>query len=151
MSTQRYTDVVTELCHELSIPAVDHVLKTRAIVVEGFDVILENYDDDPDTMYVHFQYGIVTGGRTLTVFRLMLEANITIYAQDQAQMGVDEGTGGIILLARVDLNDDIDGSWLADLLAHYSEHGRYWRDNILQTTDEMFEQLAQGSFLWIRA
>lgn len=151
MSSTRYSEVVTDLCRLLSIPAVDHVLKTRNIVVEGFDVLLENYDDEPDTMYVHFQYGIVTGGRTLTVFRLMLEANITVYAQDQAQMGVDEGTGGIIMLARITLDDNVDGPWLADLLAHYAEHGRYWRDNILQSTDEMFEQLAQGSYLWIRA
>lgn len=151
MSSSRYKKVVTDLCQILGIPETERVLKTRAIIVEGFDVRLENYDDEPDIMYVHFQYGIVTGGRTLAVFRLMLEANITIYAQDQAQMGVDEGTGGIILLARVNLNDETDGEWLADLLAHYAEHGRYWRDNILQTTDEMFEQLAQGSYLWIRA
>lgn len=151
MSNQRYTDVVLDLCHVLGIPETDHVLKTRAIVVEGFDVSLENYDEEPNILYVHFQYGIVTGGRTLSVFRLLLEANITIYAQDQAQLGIDEANGGIILLARVDLTDEINGEWLADLLAHYAEHGRYWRDNIFQTADEMFEQLAQGTYLWIRA
>lgn len=81
----------------------------------------------------------------------MLEANLTIYAQDHAQLGLDGDTGGIILIVRVAYAPDLNGEQLAELLGHYAEHGRYWRDNILQTTDDMFESLSNGTYLWIRA
>ena len=34
-----------------------------------------------------------------------------------------------LLIARVALNDEVDGKWLLGMIEHYVEHGRYWRDN----------------------
>ncbi|HTH62228.1 MAG TPA: molecular chaperone Tir, partial [Paraburkholderia sp.] len=45
----------------------------------------------------------------------------------------------------------ITGEYLADLLGHYAEHGRYWQTNILESTDEMFEGIASGNYMWLRA
>ncbi|MET5021281.1 molecular chaperone Tir, partial [Burkholderia pseudomallei] len=78
-------------------------LETRTIDVEGFDVRIEYFDDDPESMDVNFHYGIVSAGRTLTVYRLLLEANLLIYAQDQAQLVIYADTGSIVLLMRLPL------------------------------------------------
>ncbi|WP_118179585.1 CesT family type III secretion system chaperone [Paraburkholderia phosphatilytica] len=151
MSTERYTQVMTELCQVVGLPDVDHVLDTRSIEVEGFDVRLDYFDRDLDAMYANFHYGTVTAGRTLVVFRLMLEANLLVYAQDQAQLGLDTDTGGIVLVLRLPFGDELDGELLAELLAHYAEHGRYWRSNIIESSDEMFEGIASGEYFWLRA
>lgn len=151
MSTALYTSLIGELCTAVGLPDVDHVLQTRSIEVEGFDVRLDHFDSDPGALYVNFQYGTVTAGRALSVFRLMLEANLLIYAQDQAQLGMDTDTGSIVLIARVPFADDFTGEALADLLSHYAEHGRYWQQNIIESSDDMFEGIAAGEFVWLRA
>ena len=151
MSAERYKEVMTSLCAVVGLPDVDHVLKTRQIEVEGFDVRLDYFDRDLDAMYANFHYGTVTAGRTLVVFRLMLEANLLIYAQDQAQLGLDTDTGGIVLVLRLPFGHDLNGEMIAELLAHYAEHGRYWRRNIIESSDEMFEGIASGTYYWLRA
>ncbi|MFL9886190.1 CesT family type III secretion system chaperone [Paraburkholderia agricolaris] len=150
-SSERYVQLVRDLCNTVGLADAEHVLRTRAIEVEGFDVQLEHFENDLEAIYANFHYGAVTTGRTLTVFRLMLEANLLIYAQDQAQLGLDTDTGGIVLVLRVPMTYDVDGAVLADLLAHYAEHGRYWRQNIIESTDEMFEGVAAGDYVWLRA
>ncbi|MFM0553143.1 CesT family type III secretion system chaperone [Paraburkholderia sediminicola] len=150
-NSERYAQLVRDLCETVGLADVEHVLTTRSIEVEGFDVRLEYFENDLDAMYANFHYGTVTAGRTLAVFRLMLEANLMIYAQDQAQLGLDTDTGGIVLVLRVPFTYDVDGAVLADLLAHYAEHGRYWQQNILESTDEMFEGVASGNYMWLRA
>ena len=151
MSIERRDSLIRDMCMHLQIPHADPIIPAGRLTVEGFEVIIDAVEEDIDAFYLNFDYGIVTGGRTLRVFRLMLEANVTIYAQDHAQLGLDGDTGGIILIVRVAYDPDIDGEQLAELLGHYAEHGRYWRDNILQTTDDMFENLANGTYVWIRA
>jgi hypothetical protein len=151
MSIDFYTTLIRELCEAVCLPDAEWVLETRSIEVEGFDVRLDHFDNDPDALYVNFQYGGVVAGRSLTIFRLMLEANLLIYAQDQAQLGMDSDTGGIVLILRVPFADDLNGEVIADLLSHYAEHGRYWRQNIIESSDEMFEGIAAGEFMWLRA
>ncbi|QGZ65831.1 CesT family type III secretion system chaperone [Paraburkholderia acidisoli] len=151
MSSDLYAALVGELCAAVGLPDADHVLDTRSIEVEGFDVRLDHFDTDETALYVTFQYGAVTAGRALTVFRLMLEANLLIYAQDQAQLGMDSDTGGVVLIVRVSFADDLDGEALADMLSHYADHGRYWRQNIIEASDERFEGIAAGEFVWLRA
>ena len=151
MSSERYSALISELCEIVGLSDVEHILQTRRIEVDGYDVRLEYFENDLDAMYINFDFGTMTAGRTLTIFRLMLEANILIYAQDQAQLGLDADTGGIILVLRLPFDMGMTGAALADLLAHYAGHGTYWRQNILESTDEMFEGMASGTFAWIRA
>lgn len=151
MSAQKYAYLIEALCQTVGLPDVDHVLQMHSIEVEGFDVRLDHFEEDEHAIYLNFDFGTVTAGRTLTVFRLMLEANLLIYAQDQAQLGLDADTGGIVLVVRVEMTSDIDGEVLADLLSHYAEHGRYWQNNIVESTDEMFNGIAMGAFVWLRA
>ncbi|MFM0040906.1 CesT family type III secretion system chaperone [Paraburkholderia sediminicola] len=151
MSIERFAEVVRDVCTVVDLPDPEHVLQTRTIEVEGFDVRLDHFENDQEAMYVNFHYGTVTAGRTLVVFRLMLEANLLIYAQDQAQLGLDTDTGGIILILRLPLTPDVDGTVVADLLSHYAEHGRYWRSNIIESTDEMFMGIVSGDYFWLRA
>ncbi|RZF23814.1 molecular chaperone Tir [Paraburkholderia sp. UYCP14C] len=150
-SSERYAALVRDLCATVGLADAEHVLSTRSIEVEGFDVRLEHFENDLDALYANFHYGTVTAGRTLIVFRLMLEANLMIYAQDQAQLGLDTDTGGIVLVVRVPMTHDVDGTALAELLSHYAEHGRYWRRNIIESTEEMFEGIVAGEFSWLRA
>jgi hypothetical protein len=151
MSSDQYTALVTDLCAAVGLADANHVLKTRTIEVDGFDVKLEHFENDLDSIYLNFHFGTVTAGRTLTIFRLLLEANLLIYAQDQAQLGLDTDTGGIVLIVRTPMSPDVDGDALADLLTHYAEHGHYWRRNILESSDEMFEGVAAGEYMWLRA
>jgi Tir chaperone protein (CesT) family len=151
VSADQYVYLVESLCQSVGLPDVDHVLEMRSIEVEGFDVRLDHFDTDEGAIYLNFDYGAVAAGRTLTVFRLMLEANLLIYAQDQAQLGLDVETGGIVLVVRVEMTDDLDGEMLADLLSHYAEHGRYWQKNIVESSDQMLDGIAAGEFVWLRA
>jgi len=151
MSTAQYVELVTDLCAAVGLADPNHVLRTRTIEVDGFDVRLDHFENDLTSIYLNFHFGAVTAGRTLTVFRLLLEANLLIYAPDQAQLGLDTDTGGIVLIVRTPMSPDVDGEALADLLTHYAEHGHYWRRNILESTDEMFEGVAAGDYAWLRA
>jgi len=151
MSLEHYAEIVRATCEVVGLPDAEYVLETHTLEVEGFDVRLDHFENDPSAMYVNFHYGTVTAGRTLNVFRLLLEANLLVYAQDQAQLGLDSDTGGIVLILRLALTDDVDGNVVADLLTHYAEHGRYWRQNIIESSDEMFEGIASGTYYWLRA
>jgi len=148
---QRYQQLVRELCEVLEIPDAEEVLRRRELEYEAFCVLLMHVSNDSAAMYVQFDYGVTTAGRTLSILRLMLESNILVYAQDQAQLGLDPDTGSTQLIVRVPMTEDIDGAWLADTLKHYAEHGRYWRDHLLQAPDEMFEAISSGDYLWLRA
>ncbi|AKJ27811.1 CesT family type III secretion system chaperone [Caldimonas brevitalea] len=150
MGAERYAELLQELCLVTGLGDPETVLQTRTLEVEGFTVVLDHVENDPDAMYLQFDFGTVTAGRTLVVFRLMLESNLLVYAQDQAQLGLNPDTGNVLLIVRVPLSYEIDGSWLAELLVHYTEHGRYWRDHLLKSSDEMFEGLGAGQYMWIR-
>ncbi|WKB51719.1 molecular chaperone Tir [Eleftheria terrae] len=151
MSADVYCSLVVDLCQLIGLPDADEVLRRGAIEVEGFEVLLGHFESDPQAMYLNFHFGIVTAGRTLRTFQLLLESNLTVYAQDQAQLGLNPDTGGVLLIVRVPLTPDIDAAWLAETLTHYTEHGRYWRDNILNASDEMFTGICAGDYFWVKA
>ncbi|MGS0891211.1 CesT family type III secretion system chaperone [Burkholderia stagnalis] len=151
MSDPRYLALVEQFCAVVGLHDADYVQETGSVEVEGFEVRLEHVERDQGAIYANFHFGTVTAGRTLHIFRLMLEANLLIYAQDQAQLGIDADTGSIVLILRLPFDPDFGGEDLADLLAHYAEHGRYWRQNIIESSDEMFEGIASGEFFWLRA
>jgi hypothetical protein len=151
MNHARYVQLVEELCATIGVPDAKHVLETGTVSCEGFSIKLEHVDTDPEAMYLEFDFGITTAGRTLRIFRLMLESNLLVYAQDQAQLALNPDTGGALLILRVPMTDDIDGPWLADTFIHYAEHGRYWRDNMSSSEEEMFEGIANGDYVWLRA
>ena len=151
MSFDRYRELVTQMCGVVNIPDAAAVLARGAGEIDGYEVLLTHFENDPEAMYLNFNFGIVTAGRTLRVFRLLLEANLQIYAQDQAQMGLNPDTGGVLLIVRVPMTDEIDGNWLAETFNHYIEHGQYWRDSIITATDEMFEGVCSGEYMWLRA
>jgi hypothetical protein len=151
MSYERFSELVTALCEEINLPDAESVLKRRTIDAEGFDVLLDHVVEDPHAMYLQFDFGIPTAGRTLRLFRMMLESNLLVYAQDQAQLAINPDTGGAMLILRVPMDDDIDGAWLAETLAAYAQHGRYWRDNMSTGTEEMFEGIVSGDYAWVKA
>jgi hypothetical protein len=151
MSIERRDALFIETCQVLGIPCSEQTINAGMMEVGGFDARLDFYDDDPAALYLNFEYGIVTSGRTLRIFRLLLEANFSIYAQDQAQLGLDAERESIVLLLRIPFYNDLDGAYIASLIEHYIEHGLYWRENILQASDEMFDNLASGAYFWIRA
>lgn len=129
MSSARFETIVRQMCEALDLPDVQSVLSRRVLWVEGFEVYLHEPTPQPDdevpeqALYLRISYGLPPAGRTLTVYRLLLEANLSVYAQDQAQLGLNDA-GVIVLIVRVPLDDDVDGAWICDLLAHYAEHGR---------------------------
>lgn len=151
MSADLYRHLILELCDVVGLPDGEAALARNAIEVDGSEVLLGHYDNDPEAMYLNFAFGSVTSGRSLRVYRMMLEANLTLYAQDQAQLGLDADSGLVLLIVRIPMGADVDGHYLADTINHYAEHGRYWRENILVAEDEMFESLSAGDYTWLRA
>ncbi|MFE8646307.1 hypothetical protein ACFX58_14575 [Sphingomonas sp. NCPPB 2930] len=151
MSYQHFEGLVRDLCKELHLPDTEGVLRQGYLSVQGFEIVVANYESDPDAMYLNFNFGVVLAGRSLRIFRLMLEANLTVYAQDQAQLGMDADTGSAHLVVRVPMTAGVDGPWLAETLQHYSSHGSYWRDTLLNSSDEMFNAVTSGHYQWIRA
>lgn len=151
MSYERFAELTYDLCRFLELPDPHEVLARGSVEIEGFEVLLAHFDNDPDAIYLNFHFGILPSGRADRVMRLLLEANLTIYAQDQAQLGIHADSGGILLIVRVPMSGDVDGAWLADTLRHYAEHGRYWQSNILQSSDEMFAGICTGDYVWMRA
>ena len=151
MSLERRDQLIRELCDLRGLGSADAVIERGGVSIDDFDIAVDFYEEDPAAIYVNFQFGIVSGGRTLRVFRLLLEANLSVYAQDQAQLGIEAETGGVVLVVRGVLDGNSDGQWLLEMIEHYVEHGRYWRENILLADDEMFRHLADGNYVWIRA
>jgi hypothetical protein len=151
MSYERFESLVDELCLLLENPDRDGVLDQGRIEVRGHEILLNNFDTDPGAMYLGFNFGVVMAGRTLRVFRLMLEANLTVYAQDQAQLGMGADNGCAQLIVRVPMSSNIDGAWLIETFDHYLEHGKYWKDTIIGSSDEMFAGVCSGDYQWIRA
>lgn len=151
MSIEQYRDLVGALCEAIHLPDAEAVLSRGWVEVEGFEVLMAHYEQDPGAMYLNFHFGTVTVGRTLHVYRLMLEANLTVYAQDTAQLGMHPDNGGIVLIVRVPMSADVDGAWLAETLAHYAEHGRYWAGNLLASPEEAFVGVCAGDYVWICA
>ena len=107
--------------------------------------------DPEEAVYLHVCFGFVTAGRTLRIYRLLLEANLTVYAQDQAQLGINPEDENIVLIARIPADSDLDAYRIAELAWHYIEHGRYWRNTLMECNDDMYEDLCTGNYLWIRA
>jgi len=150
MSAERYAELVHALCDAVKIGDPEGALERGAVEVDGFQVQTRYYENDPEAMYLNFELGPVATIRQLRVFQLMLESNLTLYAQDQAQLGLDPETAGVLLCVRVPITDEIDGAWMSETCAHYTEHGRYWRDNLSNASDDMFNGLCEGRYMWMR-
>lgn len=148
-------DALSPLLGQLAIAhgavAPRHLMEERRLAISGFDISFAHHETDPGAFYLTFDFGVISSGRTLKVFRLLLEANLLIYAQDQAQLGMNSESGGILLIVRVPFASDVNGEWLLELLEHYVKHGHYWRENIFSVGDEMYEALATGVYVWMRA
>jgi hypothetical protein len=108
---------------------------------------------DEKAMYLNFYFGCVSAGRTLAAFRLMLQSNMTVYGQDQAQLGLQPDHGGVLLIVRVPMTDEIDGPYLAETITHYSEHGKYWVETLHGVEDEEYPPVTRTTrpFVWIAA
>jgi len=154
VSAERYQSLVSDLCTALQLPSTQQVLDRGVIEVGGYEVVVQHLPSDEGAMYLNFDFGIVSAGRTLRALHMMLTSNLTLYAQDQAQLGMDPTTGCLLLIIRVPMTDEIDGAWLADTFTHYSEHGNYWRQNLGNVAlDEMYDPAVAPSshFIWMRA
>lgn len=150
MSAEILDQLIENLCVEVGVGDPASIVAARMLDVSGFECSFEIPEVDPDALYLLFNFGIATAQRTLRLFSAMLEANLTTYAQDQAQMGLDSDTGSVLLIVRLPGLNQIDPAWLAETLLHYAQHGLYWRDNIFQAEDEMFAALCEGEYQWIR-
>ena len=151
MSDEALHGLLAAIAAEVGLTDVAGVVAARMLEVQGFECTFDIPESDSDALYLLFNFGISTAGRTLRLYTAMLEANLTTYAQDQAQMGIDADTGVAFLIVRVPGVSGIDVGWLAETLVHYSTHGLYWRDSIFQASDEMFEGISRGDYEWIRA
>lgn len=150
MSYDTFRELVVDLCTTVGLPDADAILERGQVEVDGYLVDLDFNPDDDDAICLIFDFGTVSAGRSLQVFRLMLEANYNVYASDQAILGMDGDTGNVSLLVRCPFSQDLDGNKLADTLGHYSEHGDYWRKIIFSSPDESYNSLLNGRYEWIR-
>jgi hypothetical protein len=144
-------DLLSDFCQCVGLADASTVIGRRMVQVKGMEVGFEALSDDPDHFQIQFRFGAMAAGRALRVFRLMLEANLLVYAKDNAHFALDPDTGESVLLLRATFGVTSTGQWLADTLAHYAEHGLYWKNNILSCQDEQFNGVASGEYQWLRA
>ncbi len=150
MSAERFQELVVALCETVALSDPQEALERGAVEVDGFLVHLLHNEEDDEALYMNFDLGPVATIRKLRVYQLMLESNLTLYAQDQAQMGIDGETSSAIISVRVPMTEEIDGQWMAGTCTHYTEHCRYWRDNLASASDDMFNGLAEGNYMWMK-
>lgn len=141
--------LLSDFCDAVGLWAPE-ILQLREISVKGISVKFDEYSDDPGYFYATFEFGAIFPGRTLRVFRLLLEANYHVYIREQATLGLDAETGGVVLCLREAFGGDHHGPWLRDTLSFLAEHGTYWRENILACPDEMFDGISSGRYEWIK-
>jgi len=146
----RFAELVQGLCDAAGLEDAQTALAHEAVEIDGWMVRLIHSESDPDALYMYFDFGTVSTGRRIRCFQLMLEANLTLYAQDQAQLCLDADTGHALLTVRVHMSDELDGAWMMSTCNHYSEHGKYWRDNISNACDDAFNGLCEGHYMWMR-
>jgi hypothetical protein len=151
MSTERFEELVHALCAATNLPDPELAVQNGFVEVDGFHIQLRYHENDPEAMYMNFDYGPIHTRRTYRVCRLMLEANMSLYAQDQAQFSMEAETETMLLCVRVPMTEEIDGAWMAETCAHYTEHGKYWRDNLSNASDDMYNGLCEGRYMWIKA
>lgn len=144
------THLLRDLCQCVGLPDPETVIARRMVQVRGMEVGFEVFDDAPDHFQIHFRFGAIAAGRALRVFSLMLEANLLVYAKDNAHFALDPDTAESLLLMRVAFSESTTGKWLADTLMHYAEHCKYWKNNILSCEDEQFNGVASGEYQWLR-
>jgi hypothetical protein len=144
-------DLLSDFCQCVGLPDASTVIELRMVQVKGMEVGFEVFDDDPDYFQIQFRFGSIAAGRALRVFRLMLEANLLVYAKDNAQFAMDPDTSDSVLLLRVPFAEQTTGQWLAETLSHYAAHVEYWKNNILSCEDEQFNGVASGEYQWLRA
>lgn len=150
MSIDKLNQLLTDFCETVGLYPPE-IVRRAQVQVKGMDVVFRCNEGDDDHFYFSYQFGAIAAGRTLKVFRLMLEANVLVYAKDHAVLGMDPDTGGVVLSIRGVFGAQASGRWLADTLAHFAEHAIYWKNNILECIDEMFNGISSGQFQWMRA
>jgi hypothetical protein len=148
MADTRLQDLLKDFCETVGLYPVE-ILRRRQVQVKGVEVRFAQYTDDEDHFYVNFDFGAIAAGRTLRVFRLMLEANAMIYAKETAVLGMDTETGCVILTLRSAFG--VTGQWLADNLSYFADHAVYWQKNILDCPDERFTGVSSGLYKWMQA
>ncbi|WPB57937.1 CesT family type III secretion system chaperone [Xylophilus sp. GOD-11R] len=146
----KLTDLLREFCDTVGLYPPE-ILRRKQVQVKGMEVNFTRPAAGAEHFFFSYQFGAIAAGRTLKVFRLMLEANILVYAKDDAVIGMDPDTGGVVLSVRGTFGPGATGRWLADTLAHFAEHAIYWRKNILDCIDEMFNGISSGKYQWMRA
>ena len=143
--------LLRDFCQCVGLPDAETVIARRMVQVRGMEVGFEVFDDEPDHFQIHFRFGSIAAGRALRIFSVMLEANLLVYAKDDAHFALDPDTAESLLLLRVAFCESSTGKWLADTLVHYAEHGQYWKNNILNCEDEQFNGVASGEYKWLKA
>jgi hypothetical protein len=151
MSAERYAELVRALCETAKLGDPELAVESGCVEIDGHRLLLQYHENDGEAMYLCFDFGPVATARVHRVLRLMLEANMSLYAQDQAQFALDAETGAVLLSVRVPMTESIDGAWMAETCTHYTEHGKYWRDNLSNAGDDAFNGLCEGRYMWIRA
>lgn len=151
MDEDRLRNLLRDFCDATGIVNPNSVVEERAVFVKGMDVSFETHEGDSDHFHIHFRFGAIMAGRALRVFRLMLEANLLVYAQDNGRFALDPDSSESVLMLRASFGPDTTGKWLSETLLHYAEHGMYWRNNILHGEDERFNGIASRDYQWICA
>ena len=52
MSPDYYHHLIHDLCEVVGLPDAESVMTRQALEVEGFEILLGNYETDPDALYL---------------------------------------------------------------------------------------------------
>lgn len=139
------------ICRVVDIEDVGSVVSQRRMTINGLEVrFWEIEQAGVARIFAQFDLGAVPPGRTLQAWRLVLEANGVLYATSPARMALGPETGAVLLVVELEGVGEDAGADSATRLEHFAQHGLYWQLNILSSTDEQFDGIASGTYVWIR-
>lgn len=102
MSSAFYQKLITDFCELIGIKSeADKVLSTGAIQCDDVTFSLLPSLNGADAISVFTAFGDVPSGREIRIYRRLLEVNTLMPLDGGPRLGVDEGSGKVIMAFRI--------------------------------------------------
>lgn len=131
---ETYQNLLQELARLEDLDA-DLLLETQELAVDGLVIALgfEGNNHVGDVVFVT-ALGSPPTGRTEDIYRTLLEANHLWGGTGGATLGLQAGTGAVVLCSRSDVAE-LTGEGLAMLLENFVDVARHWHHWMKESTE----------------
>jgi hypothetical protein len=137
VSVEGYQRVLRELCEALGLPDGAGLEQSRHLELgETVVGLLHDADATPDTLFLYFDLGPISGDRRERVHEAMLRSNLRPDAEAFGHFGLHPVTSHAAWLVRIRGLDTLRGADLASFLATQIAGLQGWMDRVLEPLRE---------------